>query len=139
MTEPLYNTNDSACNNRLLKEMFENKISTVSDQSAFLLPHLRMSLNYDEREILERLLRTPDNSADFCVKDFSFGRDRFIRALDKLLRKEFIDSLLYSLDPISGRNSEIGFSFNDHIADDMTHIELIKTDEGAQYIKDHPQ
>lgn len=92
-----------------------------------------ISLNADEREILERLHLSQGNSAKLSVNDCSFGRERFVRALDNLLLKAYIDTDLCPSDPMLSAN-RIGFSFGTRIHDDSTGIEIIKTEAGEQHL-----
>ena len=96
-------------------------------------PEPLKSLNADEREIIERLHQSPDNAAEFCVNDFSFGRERFIRAMDNLFHNKFIDTPLCPKGPVS--TTHMFFSFEKYITDDDTKIEIIKTDNSLRYIK----
>ena len=95
------------------------------------------TLNADELEILERLHRSEGNAAEFCVNDFTFGRERFVLALDNLIRKNLIDSILRysSIHRLSSIHEVIGSVFNDAVKDDNTKVEIIKTNIGEQYIQ----
>ena len=101
-----------------------------------MLEFHRMSnptINADAWEILERLyLKQKSNSVGFCVNDFSFGCDRFIRALDSLLRNDYIDTLFCLLKPLSVEN--IIFSFKDKIHANDTKVEIIQTVVGREYV-----
>ena len=90
------------------------------------------TLNADELEILERLYRSEGNAVKFCVNDCTFGRERFVVALDNLIRKDLIDSILRH-SPI--HHGLIGSTFNDAVKDDNTKVEIIKTNIGEQYIQ----
>jgi len=94
-----------------------------------------IELNADAREILKRLQQTPGNSAKFRAKDFTFGYERFIRALDSLITQGCAESLLYPTDAFT---INIGFTFKDKVKDDNTEVEIIKTDRGERYLKDNP-
>jgi hypothetical protein len=96
---------------------------------------IKPQLNADEREILERLHQSQENSIIVCANDFSFGHDRFIRALDHLIHIDFIDSPL----PLP-RHERIGtlFSFKHNITTSDAKAELIKTDAGHEYLTAYP-
>ena len=92
-------------------------------------------LNADAREVLKRIHQAPGNSAKFCAKDFTFGYDRFIRALDSLITQGYAESLLYSTD---WGSIDILFTFKDKVKDDDTEVEIIKNDKGKRYLKENP-
>ena len=96
-------------------------------------PEPLKSLNADEREIIERLHQSPDNAAEFCVNDFSFGRVRFIQAMDSLFHNNFIDTPLCPKDSLS--LERVFFSFEGKLTDDDTKVQIIKTDNSLRYIK----
>jgi hypothetical protein len=98
---------------------------------------IKPQLNADEREILERLHQNQESSIAVCANDFSFGYDRFIRAINTLMQLDSIDSTMFSPGPFE-RHQKFMFTFTGKVADSDTKVELIKTESGQKYLTAYP-